>query len=89
MYAHPARPGTAAAVAATQPACCVQEGGLEITFEKSMLPLFWEGIIVTATFERLRDGEKTRWILSQPSYVWPSWYCEEGCMEKHQQKRAS
>ena len=86
---HPTPLCTAAAVAATQSACCVQEGGLEITFEKSMLPLFWEGIIVTATFERLRDGENTRWILSQPSYVWPSWYCEEGCMQKHQQKPAS
>lgn len=69
--------------------CSLQEGGIDIAFEKSMLPLFWEGLIVTATYQMLRDGQKTRWILSQPGYVWPSWYCEAGCMEKHQQKAKS
>lgn len=54
-----------------------------------MLPLFWEGIIVTAEYQQLRDGSDTRWILSQPGYVWPSWYCEAGCMEKHHAKPSS
>ena len=66
--------------------CGLQEGGIDIAFEKSMLPLFWEGLIVTATYQRLRDGPNTRWILSQLGYVWPSWYCEAGCMEEHKQK---
>ena len=62
---------------------------MEIAFEQSMLPLFWEGLIVAATYQKLSDGQRTRWILSQPGYVWPSWYFEAGSAEKDQQMAKS
>ena len=60
-----------------------------MAFEKSMLPLFWKGVIVNATFQQLGNGASARWMLSQPGYVWPSWYCQAGCMEKHCSKSSS
>ena len=54
----------------------MQAGGIEIAFERSMLPLFWKGLVVAATYQKLRDGQTTRWALSQPGYVWPSWMHE-------------
>ena len=69
--------------------CMLQEGGIEMAFEKSMLPLFGKGVIVNATFQQLGNGASTRWMLSQPGYVWPSWYCQAGCMDKHCSKSSS
>ena len=59
---------------------CAQEGGVVVQFDGPIAALFRAGMIVTATFQQLSNGSSSRWELSSPGYVWPSWYCEKGCM---------
>jgi hypothetical protein len=60
-----------------------QKGGVKITFDAPIVALFRPGMIVTATYQELRDASGgSRWELSTPGYVWPSWYCQKGCLDK-------
>ena len=56
----------------------LQEGSalLEVRFEPELGALFREGMTVTGAWRSMSDGS-TR--LSEPSYVYPSWYCPGGC----------
>ena len=51
-----------------------------IQFDAPIAALFRVGMIVTAIFQQLSNGSTSRWELSSPGYVWPSWHCEKGCM---------
>ncbi|BDA49589.1 hypothetical protein COCOBI_14-2080 [Coccomyxa sp. Obi] len=59
------------------------ENGVVIQFDEPIAALFRVGMIVTATFQKLSNGSESRWELSSPGYVWPSWYCEKGCINSH------
>ncbi|KAK9904819.1 hypothetical protein WJX75_003114 [Coccomyxa subellipsoidea] len=56
------------------------EGDVVIQFDAPIAALFRVGMIVTAIFQQLSNGSTSRWELSSPGYVWPSWHCEKGCM---------
>lgn len=60
-----------------------QGGGVVIEFDTPIALLFRVGMVVTATFQQLSNGSGSRWELSSPGYVWPSWYCERGCFSTH------
>lgn len=61
--------------------------GVWIEFDAPTAALLRPGLIVTASFIELSDG---RWCLSDPGYVWPSFYCvDERCPGRFQAAAAS
>ena len=55
-----------------------------VEFDRQLGRLFRPGMVVTGKHVRLADGS---WYFTEPGYVWPSWYLEDGATDQPQTKQ--